>query len=121
MYLAQTPAAAFRQWAAGLPAEPGTERFRSVLLDVDDPLTVVGERTREEFVTDGAGWALRHHNIPTLDGWWCEAGDEPLHGACDDPATCPHDPPPTRRPGGTAAYLAGLPDDALLVYLRCHI
>ncbi|GGS07937.1 hypothetical protein Snoj_11760 [Streptomyces nojiriensis] len=63
VHLAQTPAAAFRRWTAGLA----------------------------------------------------------LDGACDDPATCPHTPPPAPGPLGTAAHLAGLPDDTLPVHLRCHV
>ncbi|WP_404954463.1 hypothetical protein [Streptomyces sp. 147326] len=43
-----------------------------------------------------------------------------LHGACDDPETCPHAPPGAGR-GGPGAYLARLPADTLLVSVRCHV
>ncbi|MFB6615228.1 hypothetical protein ACFCV9_13595 [Streptomyces sp. NPDC056367] len=119
-YLAQTPAEAFARWADGLSIAPGLEEFRSHFLGTADPRRWIGERTREEYVTTEARRADRPANLLTLDGWWWEEGDPPLHGACDDPATC-HHTPPTADEYGTPGYLAGLPDDTLLVYLRCHV
>ncbi|MGW6706612.1 hypothetical protein ACWGDE_17190 [Streptomyces sp. NPDC054956] len=121
-YLAQTPAAAFRQWAAELPADPADDGFDSFLRGIEDPSrTFRTHREREWFVSYGAAWASPCGNVLTLDGWWCEQGYAPLHGACGDPETCTHTPPPLGGPGGAAAYLAGLPDDTLLVYVRCHV
>ncbi|MFG2876542.1 hypothetical protein ACGFYU_16385 [Streptomyces sp. NPDC048337] len=120
-YLAQTPVAPFRAWAAGLPADPAVDGFDSVLRAIEDPLGIFGSYSREAYVRYGAGWAAACENVLTLDGWWCEWGDDPLHGACDDPTACPHTPPPTREPEAVAAYLAGLPEDTLLVSVRCHV
>lgn len=120
-YLAQTPAGPFRKWAAGLPADPVPGGFDSFLRDLEDPFSVFRGSTRKGFVQRGAGWAAARGNLLTLDGWWCEQGYDPLHGACDDPAACPHTPSATGEPGSAAAYLAGLPDDTLLVSVRCHV
>ncbi|MET9688933.1 hypothetical protein ABZY81_10690 [Streptomyces sp. NPDC006514] len=76
---------------------------------------------REEFRAFGADRAVVHGNLLTLDGWWCEEGYDPVHGACDDQDACPHTPPYTQRPGAGEAHLAGLPDDTLLVSVRCHV
>ncbi|MFB7177157.1 hypothetical protein ACFCYI_05575 [Streptomyces sp. NPDC056257] len=127
-YLAQTPAAAFRDWVAGLRLDPETEKLRPVLEELRptlldfffDPLRSIGECTREEFARRCAGWVEGRANILTLDGWWWEDGEPPLHGACDDPETCPHAPPGAGR-GGPGAYLARLPADTLLVSVRCHV
>ncbi|WP_371618722.1 hypothetical protein [Streptomyces sp. NBC_00454] len=121
-YLAQTPAAPFRRWVAELPVDPAADGFESALCDIDDPLGTFGYfRTRETYVGYGSGWAAACENVLTLDGWWCEWGEDPLHGACDDPGSCPHTPPSTRRIGSAGAHLAGLPGDTLLVYVRCHV
>ncbi|MFJ3725958.1 hypothetical protein ACIPYQ_25805 [Streptomyces sp. NPDC090045] len=120
-YLAQTPAAAFREWAAGLSLDPADEEFRFALLDAADPRRWLGERSREEFVAREAARATGPGNLLTLDGWWWEEGSRPVHGACDDPATCPHTPPSAPGPLGTTAHLAGLPDETLLVSVRCHV
>ncbi|MFE2142453.1 hypothetical protein ACFXA3_12010 [Streptomyces sp. NPDC059456] len=77
---------------------------------------------RAEFAAQHASHVLVARSVLTLDGWWCEAGDEPLHGACDGPAVCPNTPPLT-GPGWNAAhrYLEALPADTLLVCVRCHV
>ncbi|MEU6296086.1 hypothetical protein [Streptomyces erythrochromogenes] len=121
VYLAQTPAAAFRQWADGLSLDPADETFRFALFGTSDPRRWIGERDREEFVAREAERATGPCNLLTVEGWWWEEGHRPVHGACDDPATCPHTPPAAPGPAGTAAHLAGLPDDTLLVYVRCHV
>ncbi|MFE9560794.1 hypothetical protein ACFYM0_06775 [Streptomyces sp. NPDC006487] len=121
-YLAQTPVAAYREWAAGLRLDPADEAFRPVLVDGHrDPLGAIGRWTREEFARRGAREVVGPCNLLTLDGWWYEDGDLPVHGACDDPAVCPHPPPSALGAGGGPAYLAGLPADTLLVSVRCHV
>lgn len=127
-YLAQTLAAAFRAWAAGLRLDPEAEKLRPVLEELRpvlldfffDPLGSIGECTREEFACRGAGWLEGATNLLTLDGWWWEDGGPPLHGVCDDPETCPHAPPGAGR-GAPGAYPARLPADTLLVSVRCHV
>ncbi|MEV7440242.1 hypothetical protein AB0O22_03655 [Streptomyces sp. NPDC091204] len=121
VYLAQTPAAAFREWAAGLSLDPADEEFRFALLGAADPRRWLGERSREEFVAREALRATGPSNLLTRDGWWWEEGSRPVHGACDDPATCPHTPPSAPGPVGTTAHLARLPADTLLVSVRCHV
>ncbi|WP_327303404.1 hypothetical protein OG730_07125 [Streptomyces sp. NBC_01298] len=121
-YLAQTPAAPFRQWAAELPSDPADDGFDSFLRGIEDPVQTFGAyREREWFVSRGAAWASPCVNLLTLDGWWCEQGSAPLHGACDDPGACLHTPPPLGEFGSAAAHLAALPADALLVSVRCHV
>ncbi|MBT2481092.1 hypothetical protein [Streptomyces sp. ISL-94] len=121
-YLAQTPAAAFRDWAAGLRVDSGAEELRPRIVDsvTHDPLGMIGGCTREEFARRAARWAVGYGNVLTLDGWWCEEGHPPLHGACDDPATCSHTSS-AAGDGGGSAYLAGLSADTLLVSVRCHV
>ncbi|WP_327412594.1 hypothetical protein [Streptomyces sp. NBC_01233] len=82
---------------------------------------MAGGRSREEFLAFRADQAVSHGNVLTLDGWWCEEGCDPVHGACDDPASCPRTPPYLQEPGAGEAYLAGLPADTLLVSVRCHV
>ncbi|MCX5403534.1 hypothetical protein OHA37_06515 [Streptomyces sp. NBC_00335] len=121
-YLAQAPVVPFRRWAAELPVDPAADGFESVLRDIDDPLESFGRfHDRDMCVWHYGRWAAACENVLTLDGWWCEQGEDPLHGACDDPAACPHTPPPMGQLDSAAAYLAGLPDDTLLVSVRCHV
>lgn len=121
-YLAQTPVAAYREWAAGLRLDPAAEEFRPTVVDRhEDPLGSIGRYTWEEFARRAAHDAVGSCHLLTLDGWWYEDGDRPLHSACDDPAACPHPPPPALDAGGGPAYLAGLSADTLLVSLRCHV
>ncbi|MEU9103333.1 hypothetical protein AB0D54_03020 [Streptomyces xanthophaeus] len=106
-----------------LRLDPADEELRPVLVDgLHDPLGSIGDSTREEFARRGAHWAFGPRNLLTLDGWWWEEeGDPPPHGACDDPAACPHAPPRMPADAGGAGYLAALPADTLLVYVRCHV
>ncbi|MFF4423302.1 hypothetical protein ACFY04_21410 [Streptomyces sp. NPDC001549] len=121
-YLAQPPAPAFREWAAGLPDHPDAGSFGAVLRRADDPLRMVGGRSREEFLAFGADRAVGYGNVLTLDGWWCEEGCDPVHGDCDGPDACVHRPPlPGPRATATTRYLEELPGDTLLVYVRCHV
>ncbi|WP_439678264.1 hypothetical protein [Embleya sp. MST-111070] len=80
---------------------------------------------REEFVQREAPRALRHFgDLLTLDGWWIETGrrnDPGVHGPCTEPVPCkhaPHDPLCLTDP---VTYLETLPDDTLLVTLKCHV
>lgn len=77
---------------------------------------------REDFAARQASYVLSASSVLTLNGWWCEIGEEPVHGACDSRAACPHTHPLT-APGWNAAhrYLEALPGDTLLVHLRCHL
>ncbi|MGA4541439.1 hypothetical protein ACPA54_15765 [Uniformispora flossi] len=58
-------------------------------------------------------------DVVTPDGWWVESGMQPIHAECESPSACPHTFAPTPWPG-TNAYLAGLPDDTVIVRLHCH-
>ncbi|WP_405487272.1 hypothetical protein [Streptomyces sp. NBC_00096] len=119
--LAQTPAAPFGQWAAGLPGDPALDGFDAFLREVEDPLREIGGCRREAYVHFGSVRAAACENVLTLDGWWCEWGEAPLHGTCEDPASCPHAPPDRRERGSAAAHLAKLPADTLLGSVRCHV
>ncbi|MFB7466026.1 hypothetical protein ACFCZ1_21435 [Streptomyces sp. NPDC056224] len=89
------------------------------------PVEDVGGVGREEFVRLHAESAVPGGSVLTLDGWWCEPGDQPLHGACEGPAVCPHTPPFewTDAPWyhGSGRYLEELPGDTVLVRVRCHV
>ncbi|WP_327279425.1 MULTISPECIES: hypothetical protein [unclassified Streptomyces] len=77
---------------------------------------------RADFAARHASQLLVASSVLTLDGWWCESGEEPVHGACGSRAACPHAPPLT-EPSWSAAhrYLEALRGDALLVFLRRHV
>jgi hypothetical protein len=79
--------------------------------------------TREEYVAQQAEDALRRSELLTLDGWWIQLGYVPVHGLCDGLDTCPHradrSDPWTRAE--MAAYLEHLPDDVIIVRLRCKV
>ncbi|MFJ8747656.1 hypothetical protein ACIRL2_51075 [Embleya sp. NPDC127516] len=79
---------------------------------------------REEFVEREAPRALRHFgDLLTLDGWWIEAGrnDAGVHGPCGEPVPCEHAPDDPLCLTDQITYLESLPDDALLVTLKCHV
>ncbi|WP_067834275.1 hypothetical protein [Nocardia lijiangensis] len=65
--------------------------------------------------------ALPQRNILTLEGWWYEDGRSGIHGTCDSSTDCPHEPDLAAGYDHIADYLAALPDDTLLVNLRCHV
>lgn len=78
---------------------------------------------REQYVARRVEEARRKSELLTLDGWWIELNYPPVHGACESLTNCPH------RAGRTepwtraemAAYLELLPDDVIVVRLRCHV
>ncbi|MFJ7269583.1 hypothetical protein ACIQV3_23550 [Streptomyces sp. NPDC099050] len=79
--------------------------------------------TREEYVARRTSGACLVRNVLTLDGWWCEAGDDPVHAGCEPPPDCPHPRPFPQAPVARNAadrYLEALPGDTLLVWLRVH-
>jgi hypothetical protein len=79
--------------------------------------------SRDAFMARSAPGALCHSgHLLTLDGWWIEP--EPgyhVHGRCADPVPCAHTPEDPRCVDDPVAYLEALPDDALLVRLKCHV
>ncbi|MET8539844.1 hypothetical protein ABZW03_04180 [Kitasatospora sp. NPDC004799] len=85
-----------------------------------DPVAI-GRRSREEFVRTYAFSLLPRRNVLTLDGWWCDESEEPLHGACPGRATCTHVPDVADEQLDVLTYLIGLPGDTLLVSVRCHV
>lgn len=93
------------------------EQFRNALI-VDDPETVfAGDRA--EFVQSVSYRAKSFHDLLTLDGWWIEDRDRPVHGACD-PALCPHKEQGAQYAADIDGYIEGLPAEAFLVRLKCH-
>lgn len=110
----------------------GFDRWDQFELPAVDPVVVLaGER--EEFVGNEVSRAARRTDLLTLDGWWVEARISrssverltrgiPVHGACDSPATCPHmlDLDERAYRADITAYLEALPEDAVIVSLKCH-
>ncbi|QMU68468.1 hypothetical protein [Streptacidiphilus sp. P02-A3a] len=62
----------------------------------------------------------RQGDVLTLDGWWIEDGWRPLHATCESEDTCPHLVDGLRYQRDIADYLLSLPDDTLLIKLKCH-
>lgn len=79
--------------------------------------------SREQYVAARMEETRPFDALLTLDGWWVEIGYPPVHGACDDLDACPH------RHGMTQPwtsldierYLQRMPDDVVIVRLRCHV
>ncbi|MER5636250.1 hypothetical protein ABT095_04765 [Kitasatospora sp. NPDC002227] len=63
---------------------------------------------------------LPQPDLLTLDGWWIEDGTFPVHGHCEAAETCPHLDEGNRYQRDIGGYLTSLPDDALLIKLKCH-
>jgi hypothetical protein len=78
---------------------------------------------RQEYVDRRFEAARRGSELLTLDGWWIELGYPPVHGACESRAACTHragmTEPWTRE--AMATYLERLPDDVVVVRLRCKV
>uniref|UniRef100_A0AAU2V7H0 Uncharacterized protein n=1 Tax=Streptomyces sp. NBC_00003 TaxID=2903608 RepID=A0AAU2V7H0_9ACTN len=97
-----------------------TYRFGGLLSSLD-PVSDIGEASREEFASRQGHFALKRRNVLTLGGWWYEIGDPPLHGACQSPSQCPHEPDVGEGVVAVDAYLRGLAPDTLLVRVHCHV
>lgn len=74
-------------------------------------------RYRDDYVVRQRNRVKRPSGLVTVDGWWWEPGEPPVHGVCDGPAVCPH------RFGvsDVDGYLEGLPSDTVIVSLICHV
>ncbi|WP_069462822.1 hypothetical protein [Actinacidiphila rubida] len=95
--------------------------YDSWFLGFIDPVLEVGAHRRECFVRRQVGRALPRRNVLTLGGWWCEDGGRGIHGACHSPKECPHEPEIPTGQSFVDAYLRDVPEDVLLVNLRCHV
>jgi hypothetical protein len=96
-------------------------RYAGWFVNIHDPHVSLGPVPREVFVAGATTMPLIEYSVLTLDGWWCEANEPGIHGACHGPAECTHECPiPTGRQTGHP-YLANLPVDTLLVNVHCHI
>ncbi|MGY5035388.1 hypothetical protein ACWC9U_32060 [Streptomyces sp. 900116325] len=96
-------------------------RFTAGLLNLDEPVEDIGPFGRNEFMARHGRWVQTRRHVLTLGGWWYEVDDARLHGACNNPARCPHEPDVGEGFTATDAYLAGLPADALLINVHCHV
>ncbi|WP_224280577.1 hypothetical protein [Streptomyces sp. LS1784] len=63
---------------------------------------------------------IQQPDLLTLDGWWIEDGDSPVHGICEDWGTCPHLEDGWHYQHDIGGYLDALADDVLLIKLKCH-
>ncbi|MEV6333473.1 hypothetical protein AB0M12_02040 [Nocardia vinacea] len=80
-------------------------------------MVAVGSGDRDEFAASVVEYARPRHNVLSLDGWWHEDG---WTGACFSTADCPHEPEIAPGYDHSADYLA-MPDETMLVDLRCHV
>ncbi|MFJ3788541.1 hypothetical protein [Kitasatospora sp. NPDC090091] len=94
-------------------------------------LTFTWQRNQAHFAETGLNGAredfaeritdlFRQPDVLTLDGWWIEGGATPVHGTCDDAESCPHLAVGQRYRRDLGGYLDTLPDDVLLVTLKCR-
>jgi hypothetical protein len=89
---------------------------------VYDPLSYL-DLPRERCVAARIEDARPFDALLTLDGWWVDTAHPPVYGACDDLNSCGH------RQGRSQPwtslhierYLQRLPDDVVIVRLRCHV
>ncbi|MFI2352922.1 hypothetical protein ACH492_39300 [Streptomyces sp. NPDC019443] len=75
------------------------------------------EGDRADYLRPAADQDWWHRDVLTVDGWWIEPSGHTVHGACD-PQECPHTAPAVGPE--TEQYLHSLPEDTLLIRLRCH-
>ncbi len=78
---------------------------------------------RDQYVATRVEETRRRSELLTLDGWWVELNDAPVHGACESLDTCPHRDGMTRpwSRADMAAYLEQLPGAAIVVSVHCHV
>ncbi|MFB8003273.1 hypothetical protein [Nocardia sp. NPDC056000] len=63
---------------------------------------------------------LRWTDVLTLDGWWVEPRGVWAHEDWDEHTSYEDEPDCPVPPGGNENYLAGLPEDTVLVRVYCH-
>ncbi|MEU8966904.1 hypothetical protein AB0C89_35105 [Streptomyces sp. NPDC048491] len=121
-YQAQPLCSAYLSALDDLKRTSRSHRYGTSFLDCFDPIQRVGGLTREAFISQHSRYGLGFNNVLTLNGWWYGDGDPGLHSACESRAVCPHTPDIGSGSGADVdRYLLGLPDDALLIYLRLHV
>ncbi|MEV0777221.1 hypothetical protein [Streptomyces sp. NPDC050428] len=98
-----------------------TRPYSSWFLAFGDSVLEVGQTELKAFVDRQTGLALRQRNVLTLGGWWYEDGGPGVHGACQSPARCPHEPELPSGQEHIDAYMANLPGSTLLINVRCHV
>ncbi|WP_431683605.1 hypothetical protein [Kitasatospora sp. KL5] len=108
---------AYRSYLRTLP----TECYRWDFLRPMDPVARIGGMPRQEFVEWQTAYALPTRNLLTPAGWWYEDGGAGVHGTCDDPSDCRHEPDVPAGYDHIDAYLAALPGDMLVVNVHCHV
>lgn len=74
---------------------------------------------RDTYIREFTSPHPQNTDVLTLDGWWLEGGSNAVHATCD-PNLCPHERPGPAVWPGSEAYIATLPEDTILVRLRCH-
>ncbi|GAA1390955.1 hypothetical protein [Catellatospora chokoriensis] len=90
------------------------------VLGYGDDLTRLFAAGRNEVMSQAARLARRGTDLLTLDGWWVQQDGRATHGSCDTWESCAHrnDAPP--HPGDILPLLAELPEDAIIVSVKCH-
>ncbi|MFJ8746518.1 hypothetical protein ACIRL2_45140 [Embleya sp. NPDC127516] len=77
--------------------------------------------TREEFAGKVGDDAVLLTDLLTSDGWWIEADGTAMHATCEAATTCEHRSELLDRPADNRTHMESLPDDTLLVRVRCHV
>ncbi|MFD7257029.1 hypothetical protein [Streptomyces sp. NPDC059874] len=119
-YAGQELPGAFRTGKDALLAAHRGPRVGGEFLHLNHPVEDLARLGREEFVRRESAACLPHEEVLTLDGWWVEGGEGPVHAACPLPRFCEHAPPLAPGHAGVQAYLEALPPDTLLVNVHCR-
>ncbi len=83
--------------------------------------SVVFGASREEFAALGRARTNWYGGVLTLDGWWCDPDEDPVHATCPDWDSCPHLADTVNHAADVGAYLRSLPADTHVAYVRCHV
>lgn len=78
-------------------------------------------RSREAFAQYVGDAAIRLTDLLTMDGWWIEENGTAMHATCEDATTCEHRFELNGRPADNRTHMESLPDDVLLVRVKCHV
>ncbi len=121
-YRAQPLVDAYLSALDELKSAARSHRYGTDFLNFEDPLESVGGLSRETFIRRHENPGTSFGNVLTLEGWWYGDDEAGIHSACGGRAVCPHAPDIAPGPHHTVQrYVEGVPDDALLIYLRLHV
>ncbi|MEU8003572.1 hypothetical protein AB0B66_20640 [Catellatospora sp. NPDC049111] len=112
----------------GYEVQPLVKEFLAVhpwdqletVLGYGEDLTRLFAAGRDELLATAARLAAHRTDLLTLDGWWVQQDGQATHGSCDTWESCPHRADMPTHPGDLLPMLAELPDDVIVVCVKCH-